>query len=85
MKKKKKLFDSYCSFFNYYRVTQFLRLWVKVAYYPDFKKAGLLPILLDFLEKQLQPKYIDGVNQVKLALLKVIYLFNVIVKICYVY
>jgi len=52
------------------RVTQFLRLWVKVAYYPDFKKAGLLPILLDFLEKQLQPKYIDGVNQVKLALLK---------------
>merc|ERR1712146_49021 len=52
------------------RIAQFLKLWVNVAYYPDFRKAGLLPVLLDFLEKQFQSKYLDGVNQVKLSLLK---------------
>jgi len=52
------------------RVAQFFKLWVNVAYIGDFKQAGLLPVLLEFLDSKLHPTYSCGSNQVKLALLR---------------
>merc|ERR1711879_977667 len=56
------------------RIIAFFRLWVNVAYPGDFKKAGLLPILLDFLENKISPlDKRDGTtnnSQVKLAIIR---------------